>query len=267
VDAGLKDKTVLVTGAAGGIGSETCRAFLREGAKVVLHYRSQEKEAKAIAALAPERTLALRADLTSESEVEKLFNDAEKLLAPVDILIANAGIWEEKPAPIHKMTLKQWNHTLATNLTSLFLCFRRFFQGIEKHQLTHPAGVIIGSTAGIFGEALHADYAASKSGATAGLLLSLKNEIVHLATQGRVNAICPGWVKTPMAGDLESKQDEIRRVLQTVALRKIGLPEDIAAAAVFLSSSLLAGHMTGQTLVLSGGMEGRVLFEKTETSL
>ncbi len=261
MDSGLKNRTVLVTGAAGGIGSEVCRAFLAEGARVIAHYRTQEKEAKR---LSPH---TLQADLTNEKDVERLFTDAERTVGPIDTLVANAGIWVETPTPVHKMTLAQWNHTLSTNLTSMFLCFRKFLQGIEKHKLVDPSGVIVGSTAGIFGEALHGDYAASKSGATGGLLLSLKNEIVRLAPRGRVNAVCPSWVRTPMAGTFEENPDAVKRVLQTVPLRKIAMPADVANAIVFLSSPLLAGHLSGQSIVLAGGMEGRVLFEKEEISL
>ncbi|MCU9931009.1 SDR family oxidoreductase, partial [Escherichia coli] len=88
---------------------------------------------------------------------------------------------------IHDMSLAQWNHTLATNLTSVFLCLREFFKGIVKHHLEAPSAVMIGSTAGVFGEAGHADYVATKGALGTGFLLSLKNEIARLARHGRIN--------------------------------------------------------------------------------
>ena len=122
-----------------------------------------------------------------------------------------------------------------------------------------PAIVMIGSTAGEFGEAGHADYAASKSGLMNGLLASLKNEIVEVAPQGRINAVCPGWTLTSMARKLTQDPEAMKRALQTIPLKKFGKPKDVAAAVVFLSSGLLAGHITGQALFVDGGMEGRVL--------
>src|SRR5262249_59591029 len=100
--------------------------------------------------------------------------------------------------PRHQMTLKQWNDTVAVNLTSVFLCAREFFRGIARHRLADPAVVLMGSTAGVFGEAGHADYAAAKAGLTYGLARSLKNEICRLAPRGRVNVVCPGWTLTPL---------------------------------------------------------------------
>src|SRR5262245_13669096 len=162
------------------------------------------------------------------------------------------------------MALKQWNDTLAANLTSVFLCMREFFRGIVKHGLSDPAAVLIGSTAAIFGEAGHADYAAAKAGLTYGLARSLKNEISRLTPRGRVNVVCPGCTLTPMTHQFSSNPDRVRRVLQTISLRKLGRPEDVAHAIVFLASSRLAGHITGQVLTVSGGMEGRVLYNADE---
>ena len=258
METGLEGKRVLVTGAAGGIGAELIRAFHAEKAEVIGHYFRTEMSAELKSLCRP-----VRADLTREDDVLALFEKA----GPVDVCIANAGIWVEKPTPIHQMSLEQWNHTLSTNLTSMFLCLREFVRGIERHKLTEPAAVLVGSTAGVYGEAGHCDYAASKSGATYGMMLSLKNEIARLAPRGRINAVCPSWVLTPMVGDFRSKTEEVTRVLQTVALRKIGRVNDIAAAVTFLSSSKLAGHLSGQSMVLAGGMEGRVLYAPEEIDL
>jgi 3-oxoacyl-[acyl-carrier protein] reductase len=118
--------------------------------------------------------------------------------------------------------------------------------------------VLVGSTAGIFGEAGHADYAAAKSAVLGGLLLSLKNEIVRVAPKARVNAVAPGWTESPMTrGFVDPEQ--VRAVSRTMALRKIARPEDVAAQVVALASDELSGHVTGQVVVVAGGMEGRTV--------
>ena len=162
------------------------------------------------------------------------------------------------------MTLSRWNQTLAVNLTSVFLCMREFFRGIVRHKVAEPSAVLIGSTAGVFGEAGHADYAAAKAGLTYGLARSLKNEIARLAPRGRVNVVCPGWTVTPLTQRLTSQPEKVRRVLQTIPLRKVGRAHDVAMAVVYLASSHLSGHVTGQVLTVSGGMEGRVLYQDQE---
>jgi 3-oxoacyl-[acyl-carrier protein] reductase len=118
--------------------------------------------------------------------------------------------------------------------------------------------VFVGSTAGVFGEAGHADYAAAKSAITGGLLLSLKNEIVRIAPRGRVNAVAPGWTETPMTRGLVDP-DQVRAVSRTMALRKVASPNDVAAQVVVLASDRLSGHVTGQLVVVAGGMEGRTV--------
>ena len=123
---------------------------------------------------------------------------------------------------------------------------------------------LIGSTAAVFGEAGHVDYAAAKAGISYGMLQTLKNEISQLTRSGRVNAVCPGWVMTPMAEKFAEDRESKARALQTIPMQKFGQPEDIAASAVFLSSPRLSGHLTGQLLVASGGMEGRVLYPPGE---
>jgi 3-oxoacyl-[acyl-carrier protein] reductase len=264
MDTELTNRVVMVTGASGGIGAEVTRAFVAEGAKVLAHYGRHPERARELAQQLGPNCLPLGADLTQEGEVIRLFAEAERVFGPVEVLVANAGYWPPNDCPIERMTLAQWNETLAIDLTSVFLCSREFFRAIAKHRIAAPAAVLIGSTAGIFGEAGHADYAAAKAGMTYGLARTLKNELCRLAPRGRINVVCPGWTFTPMTKRFAEDPARVRRVLQTIPLRKVGRPQDVAAAVVYLASSRLSGHVTGQILTVAGGMEGRLLYEPDE---
>jgi len=267
MDTGLAQKNVLVTGTSGGIGGEVARAFLREGARVIAHYHTgQDRVVRQLERCAGQ-WVALQADLTQENQVRQLFEDAHRLIGPVEILVANAGYWPPQDVALVDMTLEQWQRTIAVNLTGTFLCLREFIAGIRRHRLEQPSAVLIGSTAGLFGEAGHADYASAKAALAFGLARSAKNEIVRLARHGRVNVVCPGWTLTPMVRDYAAHPERFRRVLQTMPLRKVARPSDVAAAVVFLASPKLSGHITGQILTVAGGMEGRVLFEPEEIDL
>ena len=262
----LDRKVVLVTGASGGIGKELVQKFSEEGARVAIHFHKNETSARELAHRFP-ACRVFHADLRNENEVATLWTEIEIELGAVEILIANSGIYPSAKVPIHEMTLQQWTTTLDANLTATFLCFREFFRGIARHHLTSPAGVIIGSTAAVFGEAFHSDYAASKAAMTYGLMSSLKNELPHIAPQGRINAICPTWTLTPMAEDFIKDPAAVIKTLQTIPLRKLVRPGDVANLAVFLSSSVVAGHISGQIMNLAGGMEGRVLYQPSEIDI
>jgi 3-oxoacyl-[acyl-carrier protein] reductase len=210
------------------------------------------------------RCVALGADLCREDEVSRLFRQAEESLGPIEILIANAGAWPSEDVGVLDMPLARWKATIDTDLTSVFLCARAFLQGIRRSGLEAPAAVLIGSTAGIFGEAGHADYAAAKAGLVYGLARSLKNEIARLAPRGRINVVCPGWVRTPMTEEALADRKAVERTLQTMPLRKIARIEDVAHAVVYLASARLAGQISGDILTVAGGMEGRVLYTADE---
>jgi 3-oxoacyl-[acyl-carrier protein] reductase len=263
----LSDRVVLVTGASGGIGAAVVKVLAAEGARVVAHYGRRREPAEQLARTVGTACVPLGADLTSEEQVDRLFWEAEARLGPVDVAVANAGVWPAEDVPLVDMTLDQWNSTLANNLTATFLTLRAFFRGIVRHRLADPAAILIGSTAAIFGEAGHADYAAAKAGLTYGLARSLKNEMCRLAPRGRVNVVCPGWTITPMTEQVATDPSQVRKVLQTVPLRKLGHADDVARAVAFLASNHQAGHITGQVLTVAGGMEGRVLFAPEEIHL
>jgi NAD(P)-dependent dehydrogenase (short-subunit alcohol dehydrogenase family) len=181
----------------------------------------------------------------------------------VDILVANAGIWIPTDTTISNMSLEQWQNTIAVNLTGVYLCSKYFFQNLENNPRDIASLILIGSTAGVFGEAKHADYASSKA-ALYGLMMSLKNEIIHFAPRGRVNLVNPGWTLTPMAEDSLDNHENLKKILQTIPLRKIATPKDIANIVVYLASDKLSGHLSGQSITVAGGMEGRVLFSPDE---
>ena len=266
MDSGLKDTVVLITGASGGIGGAVARLFDREGAVLVLH---GHRNLGALTALQEELTgevLVASADLTEEGEVEHLFRKALDRFRRVDVLVANAGIWPEDDTPIHRMSLERWKRTIETDLTSVFLCTRAFFRVLEKTKPDAASLVIVGSTAAVFGEEGHADYAAAKAGITYGLIRTLKNEIVRIVPRGRVNAVCPGWTTTPMSAAGLADPEVVTRVLQTRAHKRVARPEDVASAIVFLSSDRLAGHITGEILTVAGGMEGRLLHAPDEVN-
>lgn len=265
----LAGKVILVTGASGGIGSAIARAFAQEGAKVALHYRSGKKEVSDLqVSLQNSDTVAIRADLSSEAEVKKMFATAVRRFGRVDTLIANAASWAIDDTPMHKMTLRHWTKTMDGVLTSTFLTLREFFKLVEKQQRGNA--VMIASTAAVFGEAGHADYAAAKAAVAYGLTRSLKNELSRLAPHtsdycgGRINCISPGWTIVPRLAAKLGDSNAIRKVTATMALPQLGRPEDIANAAVFLASDRLARHITGQNVVIAGGMEGRSLWRPEE---
>ena len=255
----LKEKHVMITGASGGIGLTTAKFFLEECAKVTAQNHTNLGELLSLQKLYPGRIYPLQADLRKETDVIQLFDKANTYFQRIDILIANAGIWPEKDIPLYEMSLEQWQNTLAVNLTGVFLCSKYFLQNLKKYPQENASLILIGSTAGVFGEAGHGDYSATKA-ALFGLSKTLKNEIVHLAHFGRVNLINPGWTVTPMAGDTIQNEPEMKRITQTIPLRKIAKTADIANLIVFLSSDTLAGHISGSSITVAGGMEGRVVF-------
>jgi 3-oxoacyl-[acyl-carrier protein] reductase len=265
----LAGKVVVITGASGGIGSAIARRFADEGARLVLHYRSGKDRAEKLSReISGVDVLPVRADLTKETDVRRLFSAAIKEFGRVDTLIANAGSWETSDVPLQEMSLKQWRATLDAVLTSTFLCTREFFKLVAKQK--RGSAVLVASTAAVFGEAGHADYASAKAAMAYGLTRTLKNEITRIAPHtkdyggGRVNCICPGWTVVPRNAGKLTDATIVRKVTATMALPKIARPDDIANAAVFLSSDRLAGHITGQTLVIAGGMEGRLLWQPGE---
>ena len=259
MDSGLRDKCILITGASGGIGQATAKAFATEGASVALHAFKRADVAESLRKSLGVRSVVVRADLRDEDRVDTMFAEAARALSRIDCLVVNAGIWNPSSTPVHEMRLEQWRETIEADLTSAFLTCRAFLRHLSQVKRVSASIVLVGSTAALFGEADHADYSAAKAGLTYGLTRSLKNEIVRLAPRGRVNCVCPGWTDTAMAAMYTSDAAAVKRATSTMALEKIATPDDVARAIVFLSSDALAGHISGAIVPVAGGMEGRLL--------
>lgn len=251
----ISGQHVLITGASGGVGKVAVENFLREGCKVTAQVNTN------LSSLLPflcDNLQVVQCDTRSEKGVLEFYEHAVNF-GPVDILILNHGIFRSRDISMANMNLAEWNETLEINLTGSFLFARSFLRQVKNT----PKIVIIGSTAGKYGEANHADYASSKSALQYGFTLSLKNEIVKHHPQGRVNAVGPGWIETPMAVQSMQNPDTKYAALASTPLRKIATAQEVVNTVLFLCSDL-SSHITGQCIMVEGGMEGRVLNKPTE---
>ncbi|OGC79704.1 MAG: hypothetical protein A2145_05990 [candidate division Zixibacteria bacterium RBG_16_40_9] len=242
----LKNKVALISGASRGIGKATALILARTGAKVVINYN----KSKNIVILLKEcqkfriKALPFKADISSESECRKMVNFTIENFGKIDILVNNAGVWTY--APIDKMPDKVLDETLDINLRGVFYLTREVVPYMKKQKSGNI--INISSTAGQRGEVDHSHYAATK-GAIISLTKSLATELALWNI--RVNCVAPGWVYTDMSKDaLKSK--ERKRILSTIPLRRVGTPEEIAGAVLFLTSDL-ASFITGEILNVNGG--------------
>lgn len=269
MDLQLANKTVWITGASGGIGRAMAEAFAEEGANVVLHGHSQLDELRAWLEVQPwrERALAVGADVRRQEEVAAAVDAARDHFGRLDVAIANAGVWPAEDAPLWELDPERVRHTLDVNLFGALWTAREFLRGLAADG-PRPDGhgaclLFTGSTAGEFGERGHVDYATAKAGLV-GLVRTLKNEIVKVDPWGRVNLIQPGWTVTEMARKSLDEPGVAQRVVRTMPLRQIGRAADIARTACYLASPFASRHVSGQTITVAGGMEGRVLWEEHE---
>ncbi len=190
------------------------------------------------------RAIALQADVAQENAVRELVAQTESQLGPLDVVVANAGIW--KKAVLPEMTLAQWDETLDTNLKGVFLTTKY----AARAMIPRKSGriVLISSTSGQRGEAFYSHYSASKGG----IISFTKSLALELAPHGiLVNCVAPGWVATDMTTETFASPE--RAVVEaTIPLRRPGTPDEIAGAVVFLASEL-ATYITGEILNVNGG--------------
>ena len=253
MNSDLEGKVVLVTGGAGGIGSVISKSFAEQGAKVIVHYNDSKENAEKISKEI--NGFAVNADLTDSEQTKELFNGIIQKEGKIDICIANAGKYPKDYAPLWEIESDRWNNTVSTNLSLTYNTSRYFL----KHAAETKKGslVLIGSTAGLYGEAGHADYAAAKGAITSGLLRTMKNDAALIGNGVRVNAIAPGWTVSQKKIDEGLDQTRVNRITSTMSLKKLAKPEDVANSAIMLASDSLSGHITGQVIEIAGGMEGR----------
>lgn len=242
----LKDKVALITGGARGIGRAIAMAFAREGADIVVadvNQEEAEKTARDIEALA-RKSLAIPMDVTNYLKVEEAINKILDKFGKVDILVNNAGI--TKDGLLLRMNEAEWDAVINVNLKGTFNCTK----AVSKAMIKQRSGKIINiaSIIGIIGNAGQANYSASK----AGIIALTKTAAKELASRNiNVNAVAPGFIQTNMTAGLP--EDIKQKMKEAIPLNKFGSPDDVAAACLFLASED-ANYITGQTIIVDGGM-------------
>ena len=244
---------VLVTGGAGGIGTEICRELHALGAEVVVHYHRSKLQAEDLAKEIGGS--AIQADLTKEEDVLNLFKQIENLHGSLDCCVANAGKYPTESLPAWEISGDRLAKTLDLNLKVAFYTSQEFLRrAVERER---GSLVLVGSTAGVHGERGHADYACAKGAITSGLLKTLKNDVA--GTGVRVNAVAPGWTLTESKINDGLDDNISKTALKTMSIKKLATPKDVASAVSFLLHDGYSGHISGQVLEVSGGMEGRII--------
>lgn len=253
----LQGQVALVTGAGSGIGAGVAKALAQAGAQVAINHPGTPEQANKVAAEIEAdgcAAIALQADVSSEEQVKEMYSDLFRKFGTIDILVANAGL--QRDSALVDMTLAQWQFVLNVNLTGQFLCAREaareFIRRGVDTQRSKAAGKIIcmSSVHEVIPWAGHCNYAASKGG----VMLMMKSMAQELAPHRiRVNSIGPGAIKTPINRAAWETPEAEAELLKLIPYERVGVPEDIARAAVWLASDE-SDYVTGTTLFVDGGM-------------
>jgi len=247
---GLRGKRVLISGGSSGIGLATAHRFLDEGSRVFLAGLDQREVDSALAGLRPGGEVSgLACDVSLEGDVARMVAAAHRALGGIDVLINNAGT--ARRDPFLAIAAGDWDRIVAVNLRGMFLVA----QAVSRHMVERGGGVIINmsSTNGLAGEEDYAHYNASKGG----VLLLTKTMAVELGNHGiRVNALCPGYIRTPlneaMSASAGGTEFETAYARERIPLGRAGEAEEVAAAYAFLASDD-ASFIHGAALVIDGG--------------
>ena len=246
----LENQVAVVTGGSRGIGAATVKLFAEAGCNVVFSYLRASKAAKEVIDAcrnSPGFVVAVRADVSRMADAKKLIDTAIRRFGRLDILVANAGIWNADPERIEKMSERQWDQMVAVNLKGVYSVIRC----AAPHMISQNRGRIIAvsSTAGQRGEAFHTHYGAAKGG----VISLVKGLATELAPHNiLVNAVAPGWVDTDMAKPVLRKPSEKRKATSVIPLRRFGRPEEVAMPILFLASDM-STYMTGEIININGG--------------
>jgi 3-oxoacyl-[acyl-carrier protein] reductase len=243
----LRGRRALVTGGSRGIGGATSQLLARCGADVAVHYRSRADTAERMAESLQDsgvRSMAVAAELSDRAAVDRCVDAVALAWGGIDIFVGNAGIWPADEAPVAEMTDDRWLRTMRENVDGMFYGTRAAL----RHMGAGGRVVLVSSTAGQRGEALHADYGASKGA----MIAFVKSVAVEVAPLGiTVNSVAPGWVDTEMCAQPFAGGGR-ERIARSIPVGRIATPEDIAAPIVFLCASE-ARHITGEILNVNGG--------------
>ncbi len=238
----LAGKRVVITGGASGIGLATARRFVSEGSKVVVIDRNEDALDEVLSNH-PGLVGGIVADVSCPDEVRRAFREVDALMGGLDVLIANAGISVRKP--FLEIEYEQWVQVLGVNLGGVFLCAQEAIRRMQAQR----SGVVLftASTNGMVAHPLYADYNASK----AGVILLAKTLALEFAPWLRVNAVCPGYVMTPMQ-EAEYTPEMLEEVNEKIPLKRHARPEEVAALFAFLASAE-SSYITGQYIAIDGG--------------
>jgi 3-oxoacyl-[acyl-carrier protein] reductase len=262
VDLGLSKRGVLVTGASGGIGAATATAFAAEGARVAVHcFRNRDRAEELAKQIGGH---VVQGDLRRPEGAASVMAQSLAALGTIDVCVANSGGWDEEDVPVWEMSLERFENVLGDNLVAPFLTCRDYLRHVKETGIGNI--VLVSSVSALFGEAGNADYAAAKAGVAYGFARTLKNEIVRIAPDGRVNVVAPGWTLTDHVSAALDPQ-AVERATATRPLKRLATPEDVASAIVWLASPTASGMCSGEIVHVAGGMEGRIVESRPGTSI